>query len=389
MIVIRKSGLNLIYIFMIFYSVYDILNSASAGNATDDRSQVYIFLVAVVGAMLWNTVLNGRVQKNYVIIAEVAFTVYYLADMFLIKGNSGWQVMVYSGLSVWWILTISVFSNSISKKLVNFISIQNFVRVMFLLFSAAVLYGAVNITANYSVDYARVGYIYHLLAMLPMVLLERNKKLRMLFLILATTLTIFSFKRGAIIILPCMLIVYYMSENAVGRKSNLLRLFGILAVLVIIWVAIDQFSGGYLSSRFTLDELSDGSGRSEIWKVALQNVSKRNAIQMLFGIQSGYESRLWTGIHNEWISYLNRNGIIGLILFGLVILSMAAQARKLYKRRSVLAPAYGALLIYVLGVCWVSGFYFVHSTFYIMLFIGCVQGLSQYSEDEIMRIIGD
>lgn len=384
----NKLSLRIVYILMIIYSIYDILNSASAGNATDNRGKVYIFLFAVIAMLSLCCFTNRFLPKMSILSSLIIFVIYYIVDTAVIKGDTSWNFIVYTGLSVWWILSVWFFFNIISKNITSIVSVQNFIRIMFVLFSLGIAYGAINITNNYSVSYARVGYIYHLLAMIPFVLMERNNKVKNVFLIIAIALTIFSFKRGAIIILPCMLLAYFFFDrNIEQRKKNILRLIIIIIVIGLVWYAIDRYSGGYLSSRFTSSELMDGSGRSDIWRAALSNISMRNLFQVMFGIRSAGEQALWTGIHNEWISYLNANGIIGLILFGCIVFAIMIQAVRLVQRKSILAGPYMALITYILGVCWISGFFHVHSTFYVMAFLGTTQGLLLYDNERILEVL--
>lgn len=372
----NKIKLKIIYILMVFYSIYDVLNSASAGNATDNRSKVYIFLFTVVISLFVFCKKKRFIPKINILIIPIVIALYYIIDVILIKGQISWSAFVYLGLNLWWIFTIWFFYSVVKSDINTVESIQNFIRVMFILYSIAIAYGAVNISSNYSVNFARVGYIYHLLAMLPMIFLDRSEKIKKIFLIITIVLTIFSFKRGAIIILPFMILAYYMFGDTDKKNKNILKIFFVFIIILIAWIIVDKYSGGFLSSRFTRAELSDGSGRSDIWAVALQNISQRNFIQLLFGISSNNERALWTGIHNEWISYLNSNGVFGVIIFGLFILSILINAINLVKNKSKIAGAYMALVVYILGVCMVSGFYHVHSTFYVMLFLGTTQGLN-------------
>lgn len=386
----NKIQLKAIYILMFFYAIYDVLNSTSAGNSTDNRSSVYVFLFATIACLLFFCVSRYVLPRFGTLIYTILIAVYYVFDVFFIKGNISWSAIVYFGLSIWWVLTIWFFFSVVRKdvKIVN--SIQNFVRIMFILYSLAMAYGAVNIVANYSVEYARIGYIYHILAMLPIVMLDRNEKVKNILLTVAVALTIFSFKRGAILILPFMLILYYFfNNNSKNKEKSIIKHLGMLVVFAVVWYVIDSYSGGYLSSRFTHAELADGSGRSDIWKTALENISMRNILQLLFGVPSSMEMSLWTGIHNEWISFLYSNGIIGLILLIMFVLTIVKQTVVLIKHRSRLAGAYAALTVYVLGVCMVSGFYHVHSTFYVMLFLGYSQGLLLHNNETISAAMGE
>ncbi len=382
----NKLSLKIIYILMIIYSICDILNSASAGNATDNRGRVYIFLFAVIAVLLLCCLNSRYLPKMTILSSMILFVIYYIVDTAIIKGDTSWNFIVYTGLSVWWILTVWFFFNIISKDINILVSVQNFIRIMFALFSLGIAYGAINITNNYSVSYARVGFVYHLLAMIPFILLDRNNKVKNVFLIIAIALTVFSFKRGAIIILPCMLLAYFFFDRNV-EKNNILKIIIIIILIILVWHAIDCYSGGYLSSRFTRDELMDGSGRSDIWQTALNNISMRNLFQVIFGIRNAGEQVLWTGIHNEWISLLNINGVIGLILFGCIVFAIIIQAFRLVRKKSILSGSYMALVVYIVGVCWVSGFFHVHSTFYVMAFLGTTQGLLLYDDERILEVL--
>lgn len=187
----KTLELKIIYILIIIYSLYDILNSASAGNTTGNRGMVYIFLIMIVLSMTIFILIRRYILVNNIILSLILFSIFDFIDTCVIKGNISWSAFVNLGLSIWWIVTVLFFSNVIYSKIETFESIQKFMRLIYILFAMAILYGAFNITLNFAVDYARVGYIYHILAMLPLILLEKNSKLKLFFLILAISLTIF------------------------------------------------------------------------------------------------------------------------------------------------------------------------------------------------------
>lgn len=386
----KKIDLLIIYILMFLYSVYDILNSASAGNATTERGTVYIYLMAVVLGMALFTLLGRYIPKNNVLFTMFLFSVYYAVDMVILKGNTSWGMFVYLGLSIWWILTIIFFYNSVARNLNNLTSIRNFIRVMFILFSIAILYGSANISSSYSVDFARVGYIYHIMAMLPIILLlENNKAVKRIFIVAAIVLAIFSFKRGAIIAMPIVLLGYFITENKIGKaKNNILRLIITVVCIILAWLLIDSYSGGYLSERFSLVELSDGSGRSELIVTALNNISLRSFSQFLFGIRSAGESNMPMGPHNEWVGNLYYYGFVGVLLYAIVFIALTVQGIRLVRQKSIMASSHVAMLLYIYFIGLVSGLYFVHSTFYLMVYIAVIQGLSRYSDEQVENIIG-
>ncbi len=385
-----KAFLKVLYLLVFFYSIYDLLNSASTGNSNENRRSVYVLLFAIVIVLLLYCILTRFVSFFRVFTALFLLSLYCLVDTMFIKGDYSWGSVVYAGLSFWWIFTIWFFYYIVSRKIINFKSIQNFIRVMFVVFSLGVAYGAVNITLNSaSINYARVGFIYHILAMLPLVFLERNKKVKNVFLIISICLTIFSFKRGAIILLPVMLLAYlFLEKDKTNRKKNLIRTAFILFFLIIAWLVVDKYSGGYLSSRFTKSELMDGSGRTKIWEITINNVKLRSPLQFILGISNKDESFISAGVHNEYLSFLNSNGLIGFILYLYVLLCLVLHSIVLIKRKSVLAASYTALTIYIIGISFVSGFFHVHSTFYIMVYLGCVHAFDKYDDKTVNLALG-
>lgn len=365
------------------------MNSESAGNSNANRGSVYIFLVGIVIILLVYVILGKRLFYNSIIESMLVFSLYYFIDLAIIKGSTSWSTFVYFGLSIWWILTIEFFYCEIRKNLQCVQSLRNFVRITFLLFSFAVLYGSANMNKNYSVGFARVGYIYHVLSMLPAILLlENNSFLKKTFILLAVFLSIFSFKRGAIIALPLTLFAYYFIENKISvRKHDLRKLLLVIIAILFVWQIIDTYSAGYLSERFTISELSDGSGRADLISIALSNVSKRGLIQLLFGIRSYGEEVMPMGPHNEWVGHLYYYGLIGVILFAIIFIQLTLVGIRLYKKKSLLAPSFFAMLAYIYFIGLVSGLYFVHSTFYLMYYIGIICGLSGYKNEDLKKTL--
>lgn len=386
----RKTNFKLIWVFVLafLYAAYDAFNSASTGNDNTDRGTVYLFLIALVVSLALFVFNKTKIYGNGVAFAIFIFAIYYIIDVYIIKGYNTWGAFTNLGLTVWWILTLLFIAETTRNSAESYIVIRNFARMMFVFYAIIIIYGSINIANNTSVEFARVGYIYHLLAIFPILLLEQDKKTKNIFILAAIFLTIFSLKRGAIIILPIMMLSYYMTEKKTGNsRSNISRLFLVFIALIIIWFILDKYTGGELSKRFTSEELASGSGRAEIWDKIIKNLSKRNLLQLLFGIRNSSETTLTAGAHNEWLGTLNSYGIIGLIIFISMILALIKVGKKLVRKKSILAPAYIAMIVFVLGVCTVSGFLFVHSTFYIMIFISIAENLSFYEEQKLKKLL--
>lgn len=387
---IKTANIKLYWIFLLsfLYAIFDAVTSASSGNRDSDRSNVYIFLILLVVSLMFFVFLKLVIKLTPLLNAQIVFSLYFFINYYLIKGSSGWNNFVLLGLTVWWIFTLLYFENVLNETTDNFATIRKFARFMFVFYTIVIIYGANNFSNNYKVEIGRVGYIYHIMALLPILLLEQNRKLKTLFVLATIVLAFISFKRGSIVILPVMLAVYYYFDNRTrSSKSFLLRLVLLFIILAIAWFMFDHYTDGALSSRFTAEELADGSGRSDIYSTIITNVSKRDFIQLLFGIPNVAETTLNVGAHNEWLGRLDKMGLVGLIIFAVVFWRMVKPGFTLVKKKSVLAPSYVAMIVFIIGVSLFSGLYFVHSSFYLMIYIAVVNNISKYDEKKIIEII--
>lgn len=377
----KAKNIKVLLVLIVLYSLYDIFNSAGTGNSNEDRRGVYIFLLAIVFYMILSVLIrirntSERISINKILFFEFFLTLYIAFDYIIVKQDYSWNTFIAVGLPMWWLVTTSYFSSLIIGGQINYKSIISFSEIMFMVYSFAVIYGAINIVSTSNVNYARVGYIYYLLSIYPIILLEQKRMVKAFFTVTIIVLTILSFKRGAIVALTFMIFAYYFIEG--HTKSNFNKTLNFLATLIfliVVWYIVDAVSNGFLSSRFTMAELADGSGRSELRRIYIENISTRNFFQLLFGIRNSNEYIIKDGAHNEWIAHLSSLGLIGVLLFGLIFIFLFARCHNLIKTKSEFAPSYSALVVYLLIVSMVSGLLFVHSTFYIMIYIGMIEGI--------------
>lgn len=371
------------------YAVYDVLTSSSAGNLNDQRGMVYIFLFLIISVMTATIVLCHMFKFDRISSSLFIYVLFYAFEVFLIKGNLSWNSITYFALCSWWTITIIYFRDGLIRDRRMFLTYKYFVRIMFIFYFAVIFYSSYNIARNYStVTYARVGYIYHVLSLLPLILLQEDKKTKKIFIALVLIATVFSFKRGAIIVLPITLLTYYHIENKTNYGQNKIRRFIFsIAAFIIVCYFIDHYSDGYLSRRFTRVELADGSGRFSIISSILEDISKRNISEIFFGATSSHEYITGLGAHNEWINQLNVYGVIGVIFYAIIMINLILIAFNLIKRNSILAASFTSLVVYSLVIGLVSGWLFMHSTLYIMMYLGFIMALYDEKEDVIISIL--
>ncbi len=376
-------------ILIVLYAIADFMSSASAGNANTQRGTVYAALISIILIMMLKILPSHSIKINSFSKYLSIFVLYYFFNKFVLSWNVEWFHAVYLGLCIWWILTIRFFRDMQDKEPSTYRLYSKFCLFMFFFYVFVVLYGAVNIVARFSsIQFARVGYAYHLLSILPMILLNQDRKSKLLFISIGMVAVVISLKRGAIIAFPIVLFVYFYVENLTGHAHNNIRKI-LLAMLVffVVCVIFDNYSEGFLSSRFEMEEISEGSGRAEGTMDTLRNISKRDLLQLTFGIKARSEESLGGGAHNEYLNRLESVGIVGFLLYLTLMFSLIRTSVVLIHKKSILAASFSAMTIYSIGIGLVSGWLFMHSTFYIMMYIGFVTSLATKEENEIKNIL--
>ena len=121
------------------------------------------------------------------------------------------------------------------------------------------------------------------------------------------------------------------------------------------------------SNRRSIDSLIESS-----WN----ELSNRSAIDLLIGFGSGSSKKVLGNVaHNEWLEFLLNYGIIGIILYATLLMSLFWQLIKMIVLSSEYARPYIMALVYIVLVGMVGQIYFAHSTFYVFGFFGLVEGL--------------
>ncbi len=273
----------------------------------------------------------------------------------------------------WWLLS---YKFAYSYCSYNEDHIDKFVLVflgMSIIWTLLNLYARTQIMLNFGRDNAVTLYAYFNLIFLPFVLLIKNPKLRIPLLIMTIFMVMTSFKRGTMMALPLMLMAYgYTKASMEGKFSKFwsyIFLIGIIAIIAL--PMLDEFSNGFLTQRFSREQMEDGSGRNELRNIALMAISQRDLITWLIGTGHGSSvALLGTGVHNEWVEFLFSFGVIGVILFFILGIILIRQTYFFYKNGCTYAPHMSMLIVYYFIVTMVSGFMGVYVTYYFFIFWG-------------------
>ena len=139
--------------------------------------------------------------------------------------------------------------------------------------------------------------------------------------------------RGGILAIALAVITYLLFYSK-SDKNKLKKLFIGLITGILLLILISnllKFLSPEIAQRFSLKNVqeSGGTGRTDIWKYYLNVFDESPALRKIFGYGSGTVLNLHEKVpHNNWIQLLIENGIVGEIIFVLLIISFLKTAYK-------------------------------------------------------------
>jgi hypothetical protein len=379
-----------LYLFILMILIYAVQDFQTSRNTTAvigaARGGVHVTLFAILTALAgyYSCTVWGAAGLSPVKLC--LWSIFgWIGIASALQSSSLWGLAVQWGLSALWILTYHFFSTYVRRFSSAFSQMQVFIAIMFVFYVFSALYASYNIHV-YLVQkgqdrLAVVNMVYSVLVFLPWLSLVVGKKKRLAGFILVLLVVLASMKRGAIIVFPLMICTSMLVE-AVVRKKELWRpatkIIFSLAFFLAGLLTADHLSNDFLSKRFSSEQLASGSGRSHLYSSALHEIAQRPFTDLLVGRGSGSSMQfIGNAMHNEWLEFLFSYGVIGVVLYAMLLLALASQALKLLKYKSRYAPAYAMSVVYILFVGMFGQIYFAHSTLYIMALYGTIDGLVQ------------
>ena len=198
-----------------------------------------------------------------------------------------------------------------------------------------------------------ISSVYYLLFLLPFLFTEKKKIFQIIGLSIIFAAILLSVKRTGIIALVVFLVIYYYIGNRQKQKSTRDIVRNILLALVVIsligiglyWI-IQNYDVDIIIKLQNISE-DGGSGRTEIWGEVLSMIVHSNPIALLFGHGFNsvyYNSTIGLSAHNDFLEVIYDYGILGFFMYLKLWLYLFKNGRKLYKRKSIYAPAFIASL---------------------------------------------
>ena len=378
----------LLGILLLAYAYNDIMTSGQAGVREADRSSVYYILITIVLLLFSYNVSHESYSLSHCRpLRTSTIAILCWSTLVGIYWKTSFTVLsTQLFLAFWWITTFrfsyTYMRNNIEhKQQVIFVYL-----VAFFAYLIGNMYARTQIIQNLEHEFAITYYVYYILIFIPFILLTETKWWRNIMLLLATYIILSSFKRGALVCFPIMVIVYMFFRAKQGHRNGFP--FNLIFFAIFLYFSlqyVNEHSGGFLSERFSEQNLADGSGRTEYRKMALMVISQRQMLPLFIGTGPGSSVKLiGTGIHNEWVEFLFTYGIVGLLLYIYFLVSILHVCYHYVRLRTPYAPHMCMLASYVLTCGLFSGCYFMHSTFYFFSFMGIATALNDNNLDEVL-----
>lgn len=385
----------LLYFFFALYGAYYFADMQSSANVVvkqvSERTSVHYFMILMI------IVLGGYLLFLHKIFVKDGFRTAILGliscALFIdfVNNISFWSIATHIGLLVLFFLTSFFGSHYIDTK--N--KYQLVLRIEFILWCITLFY-AIKAYFNYRSYMANssstpvLNMAYNMLVFLPILVQLKNKKIKTISILITVGYILLSLKRGAILALVGMIIVYWINMKEdwnflVVKKRTLIVTIVCLISIIILAGYVDSITNGALSERFSLDSLRDGSNRNVIYSSAITEIKSRSLLRLIIGTGSGSTTTfIGSGAHNEVLEMMISYGFIGLIIY---VLSLIMGIRHIMDMRwrnvnRTYVAVYAMSLFYIVAVGIFGSSLFSHMSFHIFLSMGLVCATDYYGLEE-------
>ena len=364
-------ALFILFVVYMLFTISDLSASKQSGFRDVDRSDVHRYLILMTSYLFVYAIFNVKKLKLQQPLTSLVMLAAWTIFVNAINDASIWLFLVHSNMAVLWCLSYIFFNRLRSKEVEYKSSIEVFSYLLWLLYAI--------ITVYYFLDMMiRLGHIpvlnvvYYEMALLPWVLIGNSGKNKKWLYLICMAVAMMSMKRGAIIAMALMILAdSYVTAKRINSYKVFFRITAIIFVFSVIVAVTDNLSGGFLSQRFSSEELADGSGRADQFSIVWEDIKTRDLFELMLG--SGSEKSLQllgTGIHNEWLNFLFCYGLIGFLMYVGLIIGFVQKSISVLKIKSDLAYSCFVMTALYLVMSMVSSGYGGYVGFWLFGFWG-------------------
>jgi len=193
--------------------------------------------------------------------------------------------------------------------------------------------------------------VFSVVYLLPLMFCANTRALgklsyfKWIFLALTVVAILYSSKRSPFIsVFGAMGAYYYINQIKFGNNSPT-KLFQIFGVVLIAYVGLQLMfanSDLHILERLSTIQSDEGSGRIEVWGMALKVISESDFFHLLIGhgtdsLCTAPGNYMGYPAHNDFLECTYDYGLVGLFLYLSVHIGIIKETKKLIKKRSVFA----------------------------------------------------
>lgn len=193
--------------------------------------------------------------------------------------------------------------------------------------------------ADYSIKNKNyvITAVYYILCCMPFLFEVKNHRTRNVFLAILAVGVIMSFKRSALLVFACVILVLAISNL---KKAQRKRVVNVLIVGCILFIAGVICLTTVAQNNTTLSNILgiwtrrfwEGNSRNTIQREVIRMFFDSNVINIVFG--HGYDAVLQESIfnlsaHNDYLEILYDYGIVGFLLYAGIIVNLLKVAKSI------------------------------------------------------------
>ena len=371
-----------IFSFFLFIIVLTAIGDVFVG--VNDPNRIIVVIIQFIGVLLgFVAFLSFIRQKSSSLLQFNKWLVAFLIFMTLYAIFSN-QFISYYPRVLYSILPFYIFFNAaksgveMDKKLQYFVVVFTIVSVYQLyigFFERQEIYGELMNRAD--------NIAYQLLSVMVVLAILQPKLMNLILTGVVYFAILFSLKRGAMISASVLLVFYYFgnTKNIQFRRKNL-EILGGLSFLIVTPYLIIKYAE-VLFYRFKVDQT--GSDRLDIYANIIDDWLKFPLINKIFGQGFFTLGDGTTYAHSDWLELLNDHGIVGIIIFIGVFVSLFMTRKKIER----FAPKYNFAFLGVYFVLFLKSVYSgTYMTKYDALtygILGLVLGTVYYNKIRVVK----
>lgn len=230
-----------------------------------------------------------------------------------------------------------------------------------------------------------ISTAYYSLFLLPFVLLVRNRVVKWIGIALIFTTVLLSVKRGGFIGFILSMAVYFFVEVKVSGEQNPRKKYWTLVGGIVAAIALYSLFQYYTQTnsigilqRITSISEDGGSGRTSVWAHTWSMIRDSSLIEWIcgHGFNTVYmDSALQLSAHSDFLEVIYDYGVIGSVIYFIIISRLFKYYFYVRQKRKELAPAYAVSM--VLWLCMSATAHLVIYTthfLYLCVFWGLIIG---------------